>query len=187
VQDFRVSVNDDNEIVFATPISEKFTDSFNKQKGYRLPRSKMGSCQYNCVDFPEEMTFADIGKVTVLVRKHLMSGNALGYKKNNRIYWFTASDEIGKAVGINSRTHGCEFVNRIQKFLIIKKVNGKFYVNPVFFLKNGEWLTFELFAIFYMDVRVMLPSSLYCEMFEECMRKGLLNGEDYQKAKALMK
>ena len=187
MQDFRVSVNDQNEIVFATPISSRFTDSFKKDKGYRLPRGKMGSCQYNCADFPEELSFADIGRLTVLTRKYLMTGNALGYKKNNRIYYFKSASEIGNSVSMNSRGHIGEFVSRMQKYAIIKKFKGKFYVNPVFFLKNGELLTFELFAMFYMSVRVMLPSALYCQMFEACMDKGLLSMEEYQQAKSLMK
>lgn len=187
MQDFRVSVNDDNEVVNVTPLTAKFTDSFNAKKGYRLPRAKMGSCQYDCFGFPETLSFADIGKLTVLVRKHLMIGNALGYKKNNRIYMFKSAEEIGNAIGIKSATQRSEFMKRMVDNFVIKKVGNAFYVNPVFFLKNGEWLTFELFSMFYMDVRVMLSASLYCQMFEACMHKGLLSKDDYQKARELMK
>jgi hypothetical protein len=187
MQDFRVSVNDKDEIVNITPITAKFSDSFNIDKGYRLRRTLMGSCQYNCIDFPSEISFSDIGKVTVLARKYLMVGNALGYKKNNRIYLFKSVEEIGKAVGISSKTQCYGFMKRMFDFAIIRKVDNGFYVNPVFFIKNGEWLTFDLFAIFYMEVRVLIPASLYRQMFEACMDKGLLNEEDYQRAKDLMK
>jgi hypothetical protein len=180
-------VNDDNEVVNVTPLTSRFKDSFDLKRGYRLPRARMGSCQYDCLDFPSELSFSDIGKLTILVRTYLMVGNSLGYKKNNRIYTFKSADEIGKAIGIKSSTQRSEFMKRMTDTFMIKKVANVFYVNPVFFLKNGEWLTFELFAMFYMDVRVMLSASLYCQMFETCMYKGLLTKEDYQKARELMK
>lgn len=187
MQDFRVSVNDNDEIVNVAPLTAKFTDSFNMEKGFRLPRTKMGSCQYNCLDFPKELSFSDIGKLTVLTRKYLMVGNVIGYKKNNRIYPFKSAEEIGNAIGINSKTQCFNFVKKLTDASVIKKINKAFYVSPVFFLKNGEWLTFELFAKFYMDVRVLLSAQVYCEMFETCMHKGLLDKDDYRKAKALMK
>lgn len=187
MQDFRVSVNDNNEIVHTEPLTPKFKDSFDLKRGYRLPRAKMGCCQYDCADFPDGLSFSDIGKMTVLMRKYLMVGNALGYKKNHRIYTFKSADEVGNAIGIKSKAQRSEFMKRMIDNFIIKKVSNVFYVNPVFFLKNGEWLTFELFAMFYMGVRVMLPSSLYFQMFEACMHKGLLTHDDYQNAKVFMK
>ena len=146
----------------------------------------MGSCQYNCYDFPQGLSFADIGKLTVLTRKFLMKGNVIGCKQNGRIYSFKSAGEIGKAIGVSSKTQSGEFVKRMIDCDAIRKFGNTFYVNPVFFIKNGDWLTFDLFAKFYLDVRVLMPAALYRQMFEACMNKGLLSSDDYEKAKMMM-
>lgn len=187
MQDFRVSVNDRNEVVHVSPITSHFTDSFNLDKGYRLRRTMLGSCQYDCMDFPEDLSFSDIGKLTVLCRSFLMKGNVLGVKKNKRVRIFKSADEVGWAVGISSKTQSYTFLNRLTECNVVRKYDSKFFVNPAYFIKNGEWLTFELFAMFYVDARALMPASLYAEMFETCIERGLLSNEDYQSAKELMK
>ncbi len=187
MQEFRVSVNDKGEIVDKKPIGTKFTDSFDSETGYRFQRSKTGSTQYDCRPFPEELSYADIGKVTLIARDYLLSDNLLGQKKNSRIYAFTTVTEICKSIGISSKTQGHNFMRKMFDCGVIKKVNGYFYMNPCYFIKNCERLSFKMFAMFYMDLRVLLPAALYRQMFSVCMSKKLLTHDDYEKAKALMR
>ena len=187
MQEFRVSVNDKGEIVDKKPIGTKFTDSFDSETGYRLARSTWGSTQYACKPFPEELSHADIGKLTLIARNYLLSNNLLGEKKNNRNYAFTTVAEICKAIGISSKTQGHTFIKKMIDCGVIKKVDGYFYMNPCYFIKNCERLSFKMFAMFYMDLRVLLPAALYRQMFSACMSKKLLTHDDYEKAKALMR
>lgn len=149
-----------------------FTDSLNRD-GYRIPSHKLGARVFNDVQFPADMSYGDIGKMTCLAKMMIAQNNMLGYRSQGRIIPYTA-EEIGGLVGLSGR-RAKEFVWRMINFKIMCREDTKdevrYFINPAYFLANGQRLSFDMFIRFQDDLIALLPKWVINEFLERAKSK----------------
>ena len=138
---------------------EVFSDSMNEE-GYRFPSHKLGARMFSDIQFPKEITHAEIGKMTVLARSMIAKTNMLGYRNGSNILPYNI-EEIGAKVGLYNKRCSKEFVWRMCQLGLMRRVdsvNGSFYyINPAYFMANGQRLSLELFILFQNELKILLP------------------------------
>lgn len=149
-------INSDGEVV--SDRNERFTDTLNDD-GYRFPPHKLGARIFADVDFPVDMTDAEIGKMTRLSKLMIGKTNMLGYRKGRAILAYSPQ-EIAELVSLKER-QGRDFVNKMLRLRVVSKVdvNGtiQYYINPAYFMASGQRLSLDLFLLFKDDIAPMLP------------------------------
>ena len=147
-------ISEEGEILSDT--SQRYTDSMNEQ-GYRIPSHKSGVRTFTEIDFPADMTDSDIGKMLRLSKDMVAGTNLLGYKDDKKVIGYTCR-EIGEKVGIESDRPSRNYVNKMIKLGVIKKVKGTgYFVNPIYFSSCGTRITLGLFLMFKEDMPKILP------------------------------
>lgn len=161
-------VSSDGEIL--KDESYKLTESLNEQ-GYRFPAHKMGARIFSDVTFPIEMTDSDVGKMTRLSKVMVGKTNMLGYRRGRRIEGYTA-EEIGELVGLKTKRTARNFVNKMVRLHVMRKVDGVgFYINPAYFMANGQRLSLDLFLLFKEDLKAVIPSWVIIEFIRQAKEK----------------
>lgn len=141
----RIIKTDTGEVVSSK--DTHFTDSFT-ETGVRLQRNKSGFTAYNEVEFPAGMSDADIGKMNKLAR-FLYKDNTIGDRGREKPNYYD-SREIGLILGLSDRPTR-NFLNKMERLCVIKAVEGRYYVNPTYFLRNGQNISVKLFKLFKGD------------------------------------
>lgn len=151
---------------------ESFTNSLTEE-GYRMPSQKLGARIFNDIQFPDEMSYGDIGKMTCLAKMMIAKNNMLGYRGRRKIVPYTA-EEIGGLVGLSGR-RAKEFVWRMLNSRVICKEQSdgetRYFVNPAYFLANGQRLSFDMFIRFQEDLIPLLPKWVINEFLKQAKTK----------------
>jgi len=155
--DKRQHINDKGEIVNET--FNRYPDAMTDE-GYRIPSHKLGARLFADVQFPKEMLYIDIGRMTVLSKLMIRRTNMLGYRVGRRIEAYTTY-EIGGLVGLRSESQRYAFINRMLKLRVMQRVdiNGKsqYYINPAYFMSAGQRLSLDLFLLFREELAPIVP------------------------------
>lgn len=130
-------------------------------EGYKFPHNKQGITMFGEMDFPEEMSFEDIGRITRLCRKFIVGDtNLLGHRKGRYIVPMTKED-IARIGGYESAKRGDMFINRMIGYEIIKEVSvdGEpwYCVNPAYYMQRGKRLPLRLYIEFQKQLKDLLP------------------------------
>ncbi len=154
----------------------KFTESMNEE-GYRFPAHKAGIRLFADVPYPNEMTDAEIGKITRLSRYYMVGGaNMLGYRRGKEIAPYTA-DEITMLAKLKPR-QGQAFIRKmlsLHVFLRVSTHSGvQFYINPVHGFSNGQRLSLDLFLLFQKEVASLLPAWVIRDFLSQAKARSSL-------------
>jgi len=169
--------------------SECFNDAMNED-GYRIPSHKMGARMFADVPFPDGMTDREIGKMSRITKSRAMIGktNMLGYRKGREILPYTAQ-EIGELVGlVGSKARS--FVSRMCKLHVMQRVatqsGQQYYVNPAYFMANGQRLSLDLFLLFRKDLALIVPSWVMRVFLSQADEKGKTGLEALNQAESII-
>jgi len=164
----RKIMTDDGTIVKDT--NKHFSDSLNNS-GYRIPSHKMGARIFSEIKFPDGMTDSDIGKMARLSKVMVGKTNMLGYRKRGKIEAYTA-EEIGGLVDLTKSRPARNFVNKMVKLHVMKKFeNVGYYINPAYFMANGQRLSLDLFLLFKDDLKNIVPEWAMAEFLRQAKIK----------------
>jgi|SRR5574343_323228 hypothetical protein len=142
-------INEDQETL-TSPMTDE---------GYRIPSHKSGARIFSDVLYPAELTDSELGKMTRLAKCMVGRTNMLGYRRNKTIKAYT-SEEIGEIVGLHG-AKGRKFMARMQRLHMIQRVSTEsgpqYYINPMYFMANGQRLSLDLFLLFRDWIEGILP------------------------------
>ncbi len=153
-----------------------FADAMSED-GYRFPSHKMGARMFAGVAFPDELSDAEIGKLTRLSKGYLVGKtNMLGYRQGKEIKPYTAS-EIAELVGLRKR-RGMPFINKMLRLRVIQKVTTnsgyQYYMNPAYFMANGQRLSLDLFLLFRKELTPLLPAWVMLDFLNQTHVKSTM-------------
>lgn len=151
IQSLRV-ISSDGEIV--SERNTRFSESMNDE-GYRFPTHKAGARLFRDVRLPKEINYPDKGRLYDLSQLMVGSTNLIGYKLGGKIYGYNAN-ELCDLVHIKG-SRGREFIAKMLKHKIIKKLDAGYYMNPAYFMSTGQRLSLELFIHFQDELKPLLP------------------------------
>jgi len=150
---------------------EAFADSMNDE-GYRIPSHKLGARIFAEVQFPENMTDSDIGKMTRLAKMMISKNNMLGYRCKNKILPYTAK-EIGDLIGLKKR-RSQGFISKMIGLGIMCREDSKdetrYFINPAYFMANGQRLSIDMFIRFQKELVPILPKWVINEFLNQVSR-----------------
>jgi hypothetical protein len=150
----------------------KVNSSFDYEKGYLFWNRKNASKTFKDVQFPESMTFDEIGRLTVLTKYIYSNTNMLGYRGNGIVKPFSMSD-IGKIIKLSDR-----YTQRYVKKLIdlgvmarVKITTGnrteyQYYINPLYFF-SSNWMPLNLYLLFRNQLDKYLPKWVISKFMEQ--------------------
>lgn len=151
---------------------ERFSDVINAE-GYRFPAHKSGARMFNDVQFPSMITDSEIGKMARLSKLMIPQNNLLGYKKNGVIYPYT-EPEICELVNLSYK-RGKEFIGRMSYNRLIRKSENElgmfYYINPAYFMANGQRLSMDLFILFQAELIPLLPRWVVDQFLKQIREK----------------
>lgn len=151
---------------------QSFTNSMNED-GYRMPSHKLGYRIFSDVQFPDGMNYSDIGKMACLAKLMIAKNNMLGYRGRGQIIPYSA-EQIGGKVGLNKRSSK-EFIWKMVNLGVICREDAKdevrYFINPAYFMANGQRLSFDMFIRFQKELISLLPGWV----IEEFLRQAKEN------------
>lgn len=164
-------ISSDGEIM---KVKDKhFTDAMNAE-GYRMPSHKSGARMFSNVKFPQSMNDSDIGKMARLSKIMIGKTNMLGYRKGRQILPYTAQ-EIGKLVGLNKDRPARDFVNKMVRIRLMQKIDidgkSQYYINPAYFMSNGQRLSLDLFLLFRDELTDLVPEWVLLDFLRQAKEK----------------
>ena len=144
---------------------------FDPEKGYLFRNQAGGFSQFYDVPFPDEMTDAEIGRMTRLAKKMWGSTNMLGYRGNGGIKPY-GIDGISKVIGLHQR-QTYTFMDKMINLGVIAKVrieskgqvDYQYYVNPLYYNSSNR-IPLNLYLLFRVQLDPYIPSwakKLYVE------------------------
>jgi hypothetical protein len=147
---------------------ETFTNSLNED-GYRIPSHKFGARIFSEVQFPGEMSYGDIGKMTCLAKMMIAKNNMLGYRGRGKIVPYEA-EEIGGLVGLSGR-RSKEFVWKMINLGVMCREDAndetRYFINPAYFIANGQRLSLDMFIRFQKNLIPLLPKWVVNEFLRQ--------------------
>jgi len=146
------------------PYSEILTD-----EGYKVPVHKLGAKIFADVLFPEEVTHAEIGRMTCLSKLMIGKTNLLGYRRGRDIEAYTEK-ELAGIVGLKDR-QGRQFIKKMYDLHMIHKTETGIYINPMYFM-TGQRLSLDLFLIFREELKGFLPDWVMVEFLRQARIKA---------------
>ena len=144
--------------------SEKaqFIEDVLTEDGYRVPPRKSGFKSFNNIPLPKEMTYPEKGRMVDLAKCMVSTTNMLGYRKNNKIFAYTAEGIIEKVQ--LSPKRGKQFLQKMVRLGVMQKITRKYaeveseeyYINPAYFFA-GKRISFNLYLLFREHLDPILP------------------------------
>jgi len=168
----------------------EFADMMNEQ-GYRFPSHKLGARMFRDVSLPEEMSYTDKGMMSELSRYHMIpAANMLGYRKGVSLVPYTQR-EIGELVHLKSRSKCSRFTNKMLRLHVMHRIQDssgiwQHYVNPAFYLANGQRLSISLFLLFQRELTPLLPAWVMYEFLRQSRSKAILSSDAKQEAERIV-
>ncbi len=134
-------------------------DTFTED-GYRFPWHKKGARLFDDVQFPAEMTDADIGKMTRLSKLMISKTNALGYRQGRKIMAYNIN-ELCHLLDMSYKG-GWEFIHKMFDLHVMLPIKTSsetiIYINPAYFMANGQRLSLDLFLLFKEELAPIVPA-----------------------------
>ncbi len=166
-----------------------FTDTLNEE-GYRFPSHKLGARMFADIEFPEAMTDAEIGRMTRLARRYMIpKTNMIGYRQGRTINPYSAR-EIGELVGLNADSKRKVFVAKMLRLRVLQRIQTnsgpQYYVNPAYFMANGQRLSLDLFLLFRDELTPILPAWVMAEFLRQTPAKAMLGGDANTEAERIV-
>lgn len=155
---------------------EDFSKEIYTDGGYRVPYGKKG---YTCFDLMITRTFEDdreYCQLGILCHHWLVEGNIIGYHSGSNTRYCKTIKDIARVSGRSERQLKSVISYAKKKNLVVKH-NGKYYINPAHFLKNGQRVTPVLFVLFEEDVKRIVTPTFVAKLREDAKRLGLLGGQ----------
>lgn len=144
--------------------SEKaqFIEDTMTEEGYRVPPRKSGFKSFNEIPLPKEMTYPEKGRMVDLAKCMVSTTNMLGYRKNGKIFAYTAEGIIEKVQ--LSPKRGKQFLQKMIRLGVMQKITRKYaeveseeyYINPAYFFA-GKRISFNLYLLFREHLDPILP------------------------------
>ena len=133
------------------------------EEGYKVPGHKAGAKIFEGVAFPESMTHAEIGKMTILAKNMIPISNMLGYRSKGCILSYTEA-HITAMVGLSPK-RGRQFIQKMIDLGVMQRVIRQyddqeyieFYINPAYFFA-GKRISLNLYLLFREHLDPLLPS-----------------------------
>ena len=151
-----------------------FTNAMSEE-GYRFPSHKMGARMFSEVKFPIDMSHADIGRMTILSKLMVGKTNMLGYRQGRTILGYTGR-EIAELVDLQRR-QGATFIDKMLRLRVLQKIitnsGYQYYVNPAYFMANGQRLSLDLFLLFRVELTPIVPGWVINEFLAQAHVKGI--------------
>jgi hypothetical protein len=136
--------------------------AFEEDKGYLFWARKDFARSFLDIDFPQQMTFDDRGRMATLAKKMWGKINMLGYRGHGGAKPYN-EDKIAAIVGL-SPARGKRFINKMVRLGVIarvevkseNKVDVQYYINPIYF-HSGNRISLNLYLIFRKQLDYYLP------------------------------
>lgn len=135
---------------------------YMNSSGYGVPSKKRGARIFWGIDFPEEMSDGDIGKMTKL-SKHLIHGNVIGEWRGGRRPW--TIENIADVLGMERRG-ALAFMARMRNVGMVEKVGKTYVVNPAYFLRSNTRISKALMMMFEDTIHSIMPDWAVKELRE---------------------
>lgn len=154
-------IDDKTGEIFKT--DNKFVNAqFDEGKGYLFWSRKNHNKIYHDIDFPEQISDNELGKLFKLSQYIYSNTNLLAYRGNGGVKPYDIVD-ISKVINLNEKRTKL-FMQKMVKYKIIAKVNIEFgeksdihyYLNPVYFF-SGSRIPLNLYLIFRNELDNILP------------------------------
>lgn len=137
-------------------------------KGYLFKSNSNKATLYECIDFPEELSDSDIGKIFRLKSHIERYSNMLRVRRSAGYFPMDKSD-FSKVWNISER-RARSLLNKLKDLGIIaeatietaKKTTTQFYMNPLY-LHNGKRINLTLYRIFDKQLKPFLPEWVIIE------------------------
>jgi hypothetical protein len=144
-------------------------------EGYRFPANIKGAKVFANMSFPEGMTFAEIGRMTVLSKFMISRTNMLGYRERDEIKAYT-EDELAIFTALSVR-RSKQFIKKMVRLHVLQKVRTtageSYYVNPAYYMSSGQRLTLDLYLLFRLELKDIVPQWVKGEFLAQARAKGV--------------
>lgn len=136
--------------------------SFDEEKGYLFWNRKKFAKTFQDVEYPEDLSMIDRGRLATLAKKIYSNTNMLGYRGNGGVRPYDI-EGIGQLVGLK-KSQAYSFVNRMIEKKFLKsvpvkfgdKIENQYYMNPVYFFSSNR-LNLNLYLLFREELDSVLP------------------------------
>lgn len=154
----------------------RFVDvQFDEEKGYLFWNRRSHVKTFNHVDFPAEMSFADIGRMAKLAKRVWRDTNMLAYRSDGGVKPYDV-ERIAEVIGLGPR-QAYRFIAKMINLGIMAKVKvevgGKkeihYYLNPIHFCSSNR-INLNLYLLFRDQLDQVLPEWVK-QKFAESERK----------------
>ena len=141
---------------------QSYYESVFTEEGYKVPYHKAGTRMFDDVQFPKDMSDADIGKLTRLSKLMISTSNMLGYRAKGSILAYS-EEHIINVTGL-SQKRGKEFIQRMIGLGAMQRVvrmygdieSTEYYINPAYFFA-GKRVGLNLYLLFREHLDPILP------------------------------
>lgn len=136
--------------------------AFDEEKGYLFWNRKKFAKTFQDIDYPDDLSMIDRGRLATLAKKIYSNTNMLGYRGNGGVRPYDI-EGIGRLVGLK-RSQSYSFVNRMIEMRTLKAVPVQFgdrtetqyYMNPVYFFSSNR-LSLNLYLLFREELDAVIP------------------------------
>lgn len=148
---------------------------FHEEKGYLFWPRKSFAKSFLDISFPKELSFKEIGQLTILAKKMCPKTNMLGYRGNGGTRPYNI-DKIGAVIGLKS-SQSYSFVRKMIRLGVMAEVKIKsegsieiqYYINPIYFF-SGNRISLNLYLIFHRQLDKYLPMWVVHKFAEEARK-----------------
>jgi hypothetical protein len=140
----------------------KQEDLFDTSKGYLLDFHQGGVRMFYDVNYPDEMTFAERGRLATLAKKIWSNTNMLAYRGNGGVKPMTV-EQIGEVIQLKPYQTRA-FLRKMVRLGVMAKatieVSGQketqWYISPLYFF-SSKYLPLNLYLLFRKQLDGVLP------------------------------
>jgi len=156
----------------------KYIEDTLTDEGYKVPSHKLGAKIFADVQFPDEMTDSEIGKMARLAKLMVATSNMLGYRSRIGIKPYTGTQLI-EIIGLSSK-RGKEFIEKMIQLGIMQSQIRKygdieseeFYINPAYFFA-GKRISLNLYLLFREHLDQILPEWVRSEFWNAANNEAM--------------
>ena len=136
--------------------------AFDEEKGYLFRVRKGGAKSFYDVNYPDEMTFAERGRLATLAKKIWSNTNMLAYRGNGGVKPMTV-EQIGEVIQLKPYQTRA-FLRKMVRLGVMAKatieVSGQketqWYISPLYFF-SSKYLPLNLYLLFRKQLDGVLP------------------------------
>jgi len=149
------------EVLFSTQRASK-VKYFDEEKGYLFWARKSFSKSFADIDFPDDMSDLEIGRMARLAKRIWSNTNMLGYRGNGGVRAYSI-DMIADILKIKTR-QAYRFIEKMIRLGVLARVTintdqrkeTQLYVNPIYFFSSNR-IPLSLYLIFHRQLDQYIP------------------------------